>query len=161
MRHTRAIVRQVNSRLLFAGVAGAVVIGAVVIVSLSGSGESDIPPAPTECMSAWNDNPVAIQDGVHAYTAHQYGPTEVVYLDRDGRPLPVGETSGDCGVIFGAAELDFEPGFSARIYAERRWGPLAIIREVPIAELEGLQQEALDNANATLLPDGRLVERES
>ena len=149
-----------NSRVVFAGVASAVLIGAVLIFALAGSSGDDIPPPDPECMSAWNDDPVAIQDGVHAFTGHQYGPTEVLRFDENGKPEPEGSTVGDCGVVFGAGQLDFEPGFSARVYAQRRWAPLAVERQVPIAELEQLQQEALDNANATLLPDGRLVERE-
>ena len=149
-----------RGRAALAAGAALLLAGIVAVVALSGS-ESSIEPPPAGCLEAWNDDRLAVQDGVHAFTGHDYGPTEVLRFDEEGEPLPAGSENGDCGVVFGAAELDFEPGFSARIYADGRWAPLAIERRVPIKRLEELQQVALDNANATLLPDGTLVQRGS
>ena len=153
---------QSRGRLAFAAVAAAVLAAVVVAVAVSGSSDDDGPA--DECLSAWNDDPVALSDGVHAYDAHGYRATLLARVDPDGNVIPDSEVEGPpsqeqrCAAIFASPQVDSEPDFGARVLDEGRWAGLALVDRVPLDQIEALQRDATETANATLLPDGRLTD---
>lgn len=152
---------QSRGRLAFAAVAAAVLVAVVVAVAVSGSSDD---AAADECLSAWNDDPVALSDGVHAYEAHGYRATLLARVDPGGNVIPESEFEGlpsqeqRCAAIFASPQVDSEPDFGARVLDEGRWAGLALVDRVPLDQIEALQRDATATANTTLLPDGGLTD---
>jgi hypothetical protein len=153
---------QGRGRLVFAGVAAAVLVAAVVAVAVSGSSDADDGSADEECLTAWNEDSLARSDGAHAYQAHGYRATLVTRVDPDGEVIPEGEIEGPpspeqrCAVIFASPQVDFEPDFGVRVFEDGRWAPLALAGGVELDQIAAMQRDATATANFTLLPDGRL-----
>jgi hypothetical protein len=153
---------QRGGRLAFAAVATAGLVAVVVAVAVSGS--SDDEASADECLSAWNDDPVALSDGVHAYEAHGYRATLLTRVDPEGNVVPESEVEGQpspeqrCATIFASPQVDSELDFGARVLDEGRWAGLALVDRVPLDQIETLQRDATATANTTLLPDGRLTD---
>jgi hypothetical protein len=153
---------QSRGRLAFAAVAAAVLGAVVVVVAVSGSSGDDAPA--DECLSAWNDDPVALSDGVHAYDAHGYRATLLARVDPDGNVIPEGEVDGPpsqeqrCAAIFASPQVDSELDFGVRVQDEGRWAGLALVDRIPVDQIEVMQRDATETANTTLLPDGRLTD---
>ena len=149
-----------RGRLVFAGVATALLIAAVVAVAVSGSADEDAPA--DECLAVWNDDAVGRSDGVHAYTAHGYRAVLVGRVDPEGELIGEAVVEGEpspeqrCAVIFAAPRVDSEPDFGVRVHDDGRWAGLAVLDRVPLDRIEALQRDATATADATLLPDGRL-----
>lgn len=153
---------QNRARLAFAGVAIASLVAVVVAVTVSGSSGDESPA--DECLSAWNDDPVALSDGVHAYEAHGYRATLLARVDPEGNLVAESDVEGApseqqrCAVVFASPQVDSEPDFGVRVLDEGRWAGLALVDRVPLDQIEALQQDATATSNATLLPDGRLTD---
>ena len=150
-----------RGRLVFAAVATALLVGAVVVVALGGSSGEDGPVDP--CLAEWNDDSVARSDGVHAFRAHGYGPVLLTRATPDGALIEQADTAAEpsqaarCTVVFASPQVDSEPDFGVRVLDDQRWGGLALVDQVPLDQIERFQQDATGTANTTLLPDGRLA----
>jgi hypothetical protein len=153
---------QNRARLAFAGIAALVLTAVVVAVTVSGSSGDDGPS--DECLSEWNDDPVALSDGVHAYDAHGYRATLLTRVDPEGNVIGESEIEGSpsaeqrCAVIFASAQVDFEYDFGVRVLDEGRWAGLVLVDGLPPDQVVALQRDATATANTTLLPDGRLTD---
>jgi hypothetical protein len=132
----------------------ALVVGGVFLLGGSGSGDASA-GAPSECVTAWNEDSVSRGTGSHAASAHGYTRAWVVYLGEDFEPSSA--DSGSCVVVFPAARPDPEPYFAAAILDDKRWRPLSRASEISDERLGELQREAISFGNAQLLPDGSLV----
>ncbi len=148
-----------RARLLFAGVLAAALVGAVLAVLIVGSGDSDAPdvePAPTACVDGWNENDRALLFGQHNASAHDYDDVEVTYLTKEAEPADA--QSGMCAVIFGRSTLDPEPGASGQVLLPNgQWLPISVRLGVDDRQLQKLQVDALQAANAELQDDGTIV----
>ena len=150
-----------RGRLVFAAVATAGLVAAVVAFAISGSSGEDAPADP--CLTEWNADSIARSDGVHASRAHGYGPTLVTRVAPDGVLIAEADTAAEptpearCAVVFASPQVDSEPDFGVRVLDQGRWGGLALTDQVPLDEIERMQQEATETANASLLPDGQLT----
>jgi hypothetical protein len=150
-----------RGRLAFAGIATAVLVAAVVAVTVSGGSGGDASDDP--CLAEWNDDALARSDGVHAYTTHGYRATLLTRLDPDGELLT---DAGDeapspeshCAVVFASPQVDSEPGFGVRVLEGEAWAGLADAHGVSLERIAELQRDATETANVTLLPDGRLAD---
>ncbi len=141
----------------------ALIVGIVVLTR-----DSDDPPAaPTgACFVAWNEDPIAPrQDGIHAYTTHGYRETLVTRIDRDGQVIPDADDElepddpdAPCAVIFASPQVDDEPDFGVRVFAEGRWTGLSLTRGTELEDIAELQAEAVSISNAVLESDGVLAE---
>jgi hypothetical protein len=133
-----------------------------VIVLASSSGSSDegtAAPAPDDCLKAWNSDPEAIGFGAHNSTGHGYSDVEVGYMPEEGSASLSAEPDvGKCAVVFAANKLDPEVLAAGQIYVDGQWVPLSGLLES--ADLAELQSAAVDGANATVTPQGNLVETE-
>ncbi len=153
-----------RGRLVFAAVATAVLTAVIVAVVVSGSGDDGSPPA-DDCLAAWNDDTIALADGVHALTAHGYSAVFLTRVDPAGALIPEADIAGPpspkqrCVVIFASPRVDREPDFGVRVFDAGRWAGLALVDQVPLDQIEQLQRDATAAANARLLPDGRLAEQ--
>src|SRR5690349_19432416 len=138
----------------WAAVAGAALLliaGVVVALTLSDSGDTGS-AAPEECVSAWNDDSVAVSLGQHQYNDHGYNRVEISRLDPAS--LVTGADERDCTVIFPAQLLDPEPIAAAMVLQRGTWRPVSSVPGVTLPELGELQAEALDNANGSLRKSG-------
>ena len=149
-----------RARLVFAGVLAAILVAVVVtvlIVSASGGPDApDIEPAPTACVDGWNDSHRALLLGKHNATAHDYSDVEVTYLTKEAEPADA--DSGLCAVIFGRSTLDPEPGASGSVQLPKgTWLPISVRLGVDDKQLQKLQVDALQAANAELQNDGTIV----
>jgi hypothetical protein len=144
-----------RTRLVFAAVATAVLAAVVTAVAVSGSSDEDSAPVDDECLAAWNDDPVALGDGAHAYGGHGYRDVLVSRVDADGALTE--DADGRCAVVFAAPQVDQEPGFGVRVLDGGEWAGLAFVDRVELDDIAALQRDATATANATLLPDGRLT----
>lgn len=152
---------QNRGRLVFAAMASAVLVAAVVAFAISGASGDDAADDP--CLAEWTDDAVARSDGVHAYSAHGYRATLLTRLDSEGELIP---GAGDqkpgpearCAVVFASPQVDSEPDFGVRVLEAGAWIGLADADGIPLARIAELQREATETANVTLLPDGRLAD---
>lgn len=143
-------------RLALAGGAAALLAALVAVAALSASSGSPAGDDPEDCVAAWNSSRAAVGDGLHAREAHGYEATLVTRVDDAGELLEPGAEDGRCAVVFAAREVDFEPDFGVRVYSSGAWNGLFYTDAVPLDEIERMQQEALESANATLERDGTL-----
>ena len=149
-----------RARLAFATGFSALLIVVVAIVVLSRPKEDA--QTESECVTAWNDDPVApTSDGTHAYADHLYRDTLVTRVAANGEvldPEAALEKKGKlgCAVIFATTEVLREPDFGVRVYEDGRWIGLPLLVETSQKEIEDIQQAAVESANATLLPTGKL-----
>ena len=149
-----------RARLVFAGALAAalaaVVVAILLIGSVGGSDQPDVDPAPTACVDGWNENRRAVLFGRHNSSAHQYDDVRVSYLTKDAETADA--ETGLCAVIFGRSTLDPEPGASGQVLLPNgRWLPISIRLGVDDRELQKLQVDALQAANAELQQDGTIV----
>jgi hypothetical protein len=150
-----------RGRLVFAAGAFLLLVIAVVAVALSGgSGGDDADDDP--CLTEWNDDPIALSDGVHAYDTHTYRATLLTRIDAEGEleADAVGEAPGPearCAVIFASPKVDAEPDFGVRVLDAGRWTGLVQSDRAELDRIAELQRDATETANVTLLPDGRLA----
>ena len=147
------------SRLIFAATAATALATAVVIAALADSSDPDAATSDNECILAWNDDPLARGDGLHALRAHSYSAAYVTRVDQRGRLLEPDARTGRCVVVFASPVVDREPDFGVRVHDAGRWAGLALTDRVPLDEIEVMQKDALNTANATVLPDGQLADR--
>ena len=154
-----------RGRLIFAAAAIVVLGAAIVAVAVSGSDEEGDSTSANDCLAAWNDDAIARGDGVHALTAHGYGAVFLTRVDPQGALVAEEDIEGlpspkqRCAVIFASPRVDQEPDFGVRVFDGGRWAGLALVDQVPLDQIEQMQREATETANATLLPDGRLAEQ--
>lgn len=146
-----------RGRLAIAAGAAALLAGIVTVAALTASSGSPESGDPGDCFEAWNSSQTAIGDGVHAYDAHDYGPTLVTRVDDSGALLPADSEEGRCAVVFAARDVDEEPDFGVRVYSSGSWQGLYFTDGVPLDEIERMQRDALATANATLSSDGTLA----
>jgi hypothetical protein len=149
-----------RARLVFAGALAvalaAIVVAILLIGSLGGSDSPDVEPAPTACVDGWNESRRALAFGKHNSAAHSYTDVQVTYLTKEAEPAD-GE-SGLCAVIFGRSTLDPEPGASGQVQLPNgTWLPISVRLGVDDRELQKLQVDALQAANAELEEDGTIV----
>lgn len=149
-----------RARLVFAGALAAalvaVVVGILLIGSTGGSDVADAEPAPTACVDGWNEDRRALLFGKHNWSAHDYTDVQVTYLTKDAEPAD--EENGLCAVIFGRSTLDPEPGASGQVQLPNgRWLPISVRLGVDDRQLQRLQVDALQQANAELQEDGTIV----
>jgi hypothetical protein len=149
-----------RARLVFAAALAAALVAIVVAIlligSLGGSDSPDVEPAPTACVDGWNEDRPALRFGKHNAAAHDYTDVQVTYLTKEAEPADA--ETGLCAVIFGRSTLDPEPGASGQVLLPNgRWLPISIRLGVDDRELQKLQVEALQGANAELEEDGTIV----
>jgi hypothetical protein len=152
---------QDRGRLVFAGIATAVLVAAVVAVTISGGSGDDASNDP--CLAEWNDDGLARSDGVHAYTTHGYRATLLTRVGPEGELVEDAggqEPTADarCAVVFASPQVDSEPDFGVRVLEGDRWQGLAAADRVALNRIAELQRDATETANVTLLPDGRLAD---
>ena len=154
-----------RARLVIAGAAAALL--AVIITVVVATRESEDEPSEllsNACFEAWNEDALApVQDGTHAYSEHGYREALVTRIDREGRPVGLGDDStppddpaARCAVIFASPQVDEEPDFGVRVYDEGRWTGLVLADETPLREISDLQADAVADANAVLASNGIL-----
>jgi hypothetical protein len=149
-----------RARLVFAGALAVALVAIVVAILLIGSlGESespDVEPAPTACVDGWNEDRRAVLFGKHNSSAHEYDDVQVTYLTKEAESADA--ETGLCAVIFGRSTLDPEPGASGQVLLPNgRWLPISIRLGLDDRELQKLQVDALQGANAELEEDGTIV----
>ena len=148
-----------RARLVFAGVLAAVLVAVVVVVLVvgaSGGSDPDVEPAPTACVDSWNESRRALLFGKHNSSAHQYTDVEVTYLTKAAEPADA--ETGMCAVIFGRSTLDPEPGASGQVLLPNgSWLPISVRLGIEDRQLQKLQVDALNAANAELQEDGSIV----
>lgn len=152
---------QNRGRLVFAAMASAVLVAAVVAFAITGASGDDASNDP--CLEEWNDDAIARSDGVHAYSTHGYRATLLARVDPRGELIPdaAGEPPSPearCAVVFASPQADSEPDFGVRVLDAGRWAGLVQADQVPLGAIAELQGDATETANATLLPDGRLAD---
>lgn len=135
--------------------AAALLVGAGVVALLGGEDAGEPPPA--ECLAAWNEDSLALSDGVHASAAHSYGETLIAFADGDGVIVTDASAGARCAVVFATPKVEFEPAFGVRVFTGGRWIGLADADGVSNDQISAIQRAATETANATLLPDGRLA----
>lgn len=132
-----------------------------VILLASSSGPSEegaAAPAPDNCLKAWNSDQQAIAFGRHNSVGHGYSDVEVGYMPEEGSAsLSAEPDAGECAVVFAANQLDPEVLAAGQIYVEGQWVPLSGSLEP--ADLAELQSAAVGGANATVTPQGGLIEK--
>lgn len=144
-----------NSRLVLVGVAAVLLAAMVLAATVLGGGEPDT-PHDDPCLRAWNSDPVAIQDGLHAYEVHGYRDSLLTRVDENARMIGLDAEGGRCALVFASPKPDQEPDFGVRVYDDGRWAGLGLVDGLSIARIERMQREAIDLANANLLADGSL-----
>jgi hypothetical protein len=148
-----------RARLLFALAAGVGLVAAVAVVAIGGAGSSDdaeVAEAPAECVRAWNDDPAALNYGLHNSVSHAYLEVHATRLETDGSQ-PADPEEGVCAMVFARTSLDPEPGAAAMVLRNREWVPLSSQRGVEADRLAELQSNALELANADLETDGTIT----
>jgi hypothetical protein len=130
---------------------------AIVLASSQGSSEKTGAPAPNACLEAWNSDRHALEFGRHNSLNHGYTDVQVGYAPAEATTLSSSADDGECAVVFAADQLDPEIEYAGEIYLDGEWLPLSSRVEAP--DLAALQRAALDGANATVTPEGKLVER--
>ncbi|HEY8467278.1 MAG TPA: hypothetical protein VIL04_10790 [Solirubrobacterales bacterium] len=145
-----------KARLAIVAVAATLLIAMVVVGTQLGGTDSE-GSVEDPCLRAWNSDPVARQDGVHAYKVHRYRATLVTRVDADANLLEPDSTQGRCAVVFASPRPDQELDFGVRVYERGRWAGLGLVDGLTIDEIGDLQREAMSRVNATLHPDGTLV----
>jgi hypothetical protein len=135
--------------------------GLVAIVLTSSQGSSDGGPAvaaPLRCLKEWNSDPEAIAFGRHNSLSHGYSDVQVGYMPPGGAASVSSERVGnECAAVFAAEQLDPEPVAAGQIRDQTQWVPLSGLLEP--ADLAELQDAAVDGANATVTPQGELVQQ--
>jgi len=137
--------------------AAATLLVAMVVVGTQLGGTKSEGSAEDPCVRAWNSDPVARQDGVHAYKVHRYRATLVTRVDAEATLLEPGSAQGRCAVVFASPRPDQELDFGVRVYEQGRWAGLGLVDGLTIDEIGDMQREAMSRVNATLHPDGTLV----
>jgi hypothetical protein len=147
-----------RARLGFA-LAAALVLGGLITVFLVVTGRSErTSAAPRRCLQAWNSDKYARGFGAHDAGAHSYVDVEVGYMPKEGSATVSADShAGTCAVVFAATQLDPEVEYVGQQLVEGEWLPLSGVLE-PSA-LEALQRAALDRANASVTPEGTLVNK--
>jgi hypothetical protein len=146
---------------------GAVLAAAVLLAGLtaiiltssgSSSDEGTAAPAPLGCLKAWNSDSQAIAFGRHNSVSHGYTDAQVGRMPQEGATSLSSEPgTGECAVVFAAAELDPEPVAAGQIHDRGQWVPLSSLLEP--AALGELQSAAVEGANAIVIAEGELIER--
>lgn len=135
-------------------------LGAIVIVAAltasSGAPEAEIPE---DCLTVWNEDPVALQDGRHAYKTHDYRAALLARVSDTGELVEPDASENRCAVVFASPRVDSEPDFGVRVLDRNRWAGLVLTDGVPVSRIEAMQRDATGEANATVLPDGSLTHR--
>ena len=144
-----------RSRVLFvAGLAGVLAALIVAVVALSGGEDRSFAVAPSDCVSAWNDDTYAVTLGRHQTSIHGYIDVEVGMLRPDGTDPATGERGALCVVIFAAGTLDPEISAAAQMYRDGSWRPLS--DSASTERLTELQARASGGFNAQLTPGGTI-----
>jgi hypothetical protein len=144
-----------QSRVLFvAGLAGVLAALIVAVVVLSGGEDRSFAEAPSDCVSAWNDDVAAVALGRHQTSIHGYIDVEVGMLRPDGTDAATGEGDAHCAVIFAAGTLDPEVSAAAQIHRDGSWRALS--DSASTQRLGELQADAAGSFNAQLTPDGTI-----
>jgi hypothetical protein len=131
---------------------------AIVLASSQGSSEKAAARAPNSCLKAWNSDRHALEFGRHNSLSHGYSDVQVGYTPTEGgTTLSSSPNDGECAVVFAADQLDPEIEYAGEIHLDGEWLPLSSRVEGP--DLAALQRAALDGANATVTPDGKLLRR--
>jgi hypothetical protein len=140
--------------LLLAGLVGVILLG-----DSSGSHEPGAAAAaPTRCLEAWNSDPEALAFGSHNSIDHGYSDVQIGFMPAEGSTTVSADPgSGECAAVFAANQLDPESLAAGQIHLEGRWMPLSDLLEP--GDLALLQSAAVEQANATLSPDGTLIEK--
>ena len=142
-------------------VAGAILAAAALaLILVSGSDEpepSGSSGAPDDCIARWNDDPGAVQLGVHAYRGHDYSAVQVIAGSQRLTGDPNDPSNYTCTIVFPAASLDPEPEAAAMVLIAPSWNPLSSLGGVRDERLAELQATALSSENAALNPDGTIA----
>lgn len=146
---------QSRSRLIFAGVLLAGLLGGVTVLLVAG-GSDEVAAADPDCVDLWNEDAGAVSFGRHQESDHGYAAIQVARLDAKGNFVE-GEGAGLCAMIFAAQVLDSEPTSAAQIYDDNNWKALINNPGVGTDLVADLQSGATTEANASLTPDGTIV----
>jgi hypothetical protein len=157
-----ASARAPRARLGVAVAAAVLLAGLTAVILLASSSgpseEGGAAPAPDECLKAWNSDAQAIGFGRHNSISHGYSDVEVGYMPKEGSAnLSAEPDVGECAVVFAANQLDPERLAAGQIHGEGQWVPLSDLLEP--AALAELQSAAVGGANATVTPQGDLIEK--
>ncbi len=143
-----------------------VAVGAIVaaaafaLILISGSDEPEPSAgsgAATDCIARWNDDPLALQTGVHAYRGHEYSAVQVISGSQRQGGDPNDPANYTCTIVFPAASPDPEPEAAAMVLIPPSWNPLSSLGGVRNERLGELQAIALTSENAALNPDGTIA----
>lgn len=145
-----------KGRLTIVGAAAAVLVIMVVAGTQLG-GSSSERGVDDACVSAWNNDQIALQDGIHAHNVHRYRATFVTRVDAEANLLEPDAERGRCAVVFASPRPDRELDFGVRVYEDGRWAGLGLVDGLTIDEVGVMQREAMSRVNATLHADGTLV----
>jgi hypothetical protein len=132
---------------------------AIVLTSSQGSSEKGpVAPAPLRCLKEWNSDPEAIAFGRHNSLSHGYSDVQVGYMPPEGADsISSGPAGKECAAVFAAEQLDPEPIAAGQLHDQTQWVPLSGLLET--ADLAELQDAAVDGANATVTPEGELIQQ--
>ena len=128
-------------------------VGVALLLGGGGDQGGDAFAAPEECLDAWNGDEDALSKGRHASTFHVYDEVTVGHLADDSEVAAEG--SGPCVVVFARTELDPEMEWAAFEADGDVWSSLS--ERLEPSALSALQTEALETANATIIPTGELA----
>jgi len=129
-----------------------------IILTSSPSEEGAAAPASLRCLEAWNSDSQAIAFGRHNSISHGYSDVQVGHMPEEGSASLSAEPNvGECAVVFAADQLDPEHLAAGQIQLKGRWAPLSSLLES--ADLAELQSAAVGGANATVTPQGNLIEQ--
>ena len=128
----------------------------LVAAGITGCGGSDgggPSPAEEACLNRWNDDQIALTVGLHAHDGHGIRRALVERVETPDAPNV--RTKSTCLVVFAAERGDKEFGTLGLVVTRFGWSQLFELGDSD-ADLDQLQESASVDANASVLPDGKL-----
>lgn len=111
-------------------------------------------PAAEACRDSWNGDDIALSVGLHAHDGHGIRRALVERVKAPGAPNV--RTKSTCLVVFAAERGDGEFGTLGLVVTRFGWSQLFELGYSD-GDLDALQDSASTDANASLLPDGKLA----
>jgi hypothetical protein len=117
------------------------------------SGGGGASPEDEACQDSWNGDDIALTVGLHAHDGH--GIRRALVERVEAPDAPNVRTKSTCLVVFAAERGDKEFGTLGLVVTRFGWSQLFELGYSD-AELDALQDSASVDANASVLPDGKL-----